>query len=117
LNNRKVVNLKFPKNSKAKGGRITCERFGREETGFFAEPGKEAGKAPCGAHYLSGGLEIQPFDQITAETKYNRDDEKDTGEQLEAKQNAQRAFVTRRALQYNGAVNSEIRFYMEPETN
>ncbi len=49
---------------------------------------------------IRGGAEMTPYDRILADTKYLA---------------GQRAYLARKTLAYNGAVNSDITFYLEPE--
>ena len=65
---------------------------------------------------IRGGIELTPFDCITAETKYQRDSVIEGSDEQEAK-NRQRAYVSKKTMKYNGAVNSELKFFMEPESS
>ena len=81
---------------------------------------------------VRGGIELEPFDFITVETKFLRDktieqfeeEMKDISlgdlernrikEEIDRIKNSQRAYVSKRTLRFNGAVNSDIKFFMHP---
>jgi len=96
---------------------------------------------------VRGGIEIEPFDSISVETKFLRDKtivqlkkenteleqraknlDEDEAEvvcinrqiarndaEIKRIENGQYAYVAKRALRFNGAVNSDIKFFMEPK--
>lgn len=95
---------------------------------------------------IRGGIELEPFDNVSVETKFLRDktilslereiaklqDELDEGSlenvellRIQAEiirkkaeivriKNGQHAYISKRALRFNGALNSDIKFFMEP---